>query len=80
MLAEAVAELLSGDVGVSKVILREYINTTITFKKLSKLIETKPKNIMRVLSPSVNSRSKSLFVIFHAIHKLNNINFKIAVR
>ncbi len=79
MLSEAVTELLSGDVDVGKAILRDYINATITFEVLSKLMEKNPKSIMRMLSPNGNPTSKSLFFIFHAIQKLKKIHFKVVV-
>jgi hypothetical protein len=70
MLSEADTELLSGDVDAGKAILRDYINTTITFEVLSKFMEKDPKSIMRMLSPTGNPASKSLFMIFHVIQKL----------
>jgi len=79
MLSEAVTELLSGDVDVGKAILRDYINATITFEVLSKLMEKNPKSIMRMLSPSGNPTSKSLFFIFHTIQKLKKIHFKVVI-
>lgn len=79
MLSEAITELLSGDVDAGKAILRDYINATITFEVLSKFMEKDPKSIMRMLSPSGNPTSKSLFMIFHAIQRLNKVHFKIMV-
>lgn len=80
MLSEAVTELLSGDVDAGKAILRDYINATITFEVLSRFMEKSPKSIMRMLSPSGNPTSKSLFMIFHMIQKLNKVHFKISVK
>lgn len=79
MLSEAITELLSGDIDAGKAILRDYINATITFEVLSKFMEKNPKSVMRMLSPTGNPTSKSLFVIFHTIQKLNKIHFKIIV-
>jgi hypothetical protein len=36
MLTEAVSEMLTGDIEAGKVMLRDYINATITFEKLAK--------------------------------------------
>ena len=80
MLSEAVSELLAGDVDAGKAILRDYINATITFEVLSKFMEKNPKSIMRMLSPSGNPTSKSLFMIFHIIQKLKKVHFKIMVK
>lgn len=79
MLTEAINELLTGDVDTGKAILRDYINSTITFEVLSKFMEKNPKSIMRMLSPNGNPTSNSLFMIFHIIQKLKKIHFKIAV-
>src|SRR5476649_2547188 len=79
MLSEAVTELLSDDVDAGKAILRDYINATITFEVLSKFMEKDPESIMRMLSPSGNPTSKSIFLIFHVIQKLNKIHFKVAI-
>jgi len=80
MLSEAVTELLSGDIDAGKAMLRDYINATITFEILSKFMEKDPKSIMRMLSPSGNPTSKSLFLIFHIIQKLKKVHFKIVLR
>jgi hypothetical protein len=79
MLSEAVTELLSGDVDAGKAILRDYINASITFEVLSKFMEKDPKSIMRMLSPTGNPTSKSLFMIFHVIQKVKKLQFKITV-
>jgi DNA-binding phage protein len=80
MLAEAIAELISGDFGAGKAVLRAYINATITFEVLSKFMEKDPRSVARVLSPSGNPRSKSLCRILHAIQKLEKMHFKVIVR
>jgi hypothetical protein len=79
MLSEAVTELLSGDINLGKAILRDYINATITFEVLSKWMEKNPKSIMRMLSPTGNPTSQSLFMIFHIIQKLKRVHFKVVV-
>lgn len=79
MLSEAIAELLAGDVDAGKAILRDYINATITFEALSKVMEKNPKSVMRMLSPSGNPTSKALFTIFHAIKNMKKVHFKVVV-
>src|SRR5579862_2964655 len=80
LLSEAVTELLTGNVDAGKAILRDYINATITFEILSKFMEKNPKSIMRMLSPSGNPTSKSLFMIFHVIQKIKKVHFKVMIR
>lgn len=79
MLAEAITELLTGDVDAGKAILRDYINATVSFEVLSKQLEKNPKSLMRMLSPSGNPTSNSLFSIFHVIQKLKKVHFKVVV-
>ncbi len=79
MLSEAVSELLTGDVDAGKSMLRDYINATISFEELSKLMEKNPKSIMRMLSPSGNPTSKSLFMMLHIIQKIKKVHIKISI-
>lgn len=79
MLSEAIDELLNGDVDAGKAMLRDYINATITFELLAKSLEKNPKSLMRMLSPSGNPTSKSLFSVFHVIQEIENIHFKVAI-
>lgn len=79
MLSEAINELLSGDVDAGKAILRDYINATISFELLSKFMEKNPKSVMRMLSPAGNPTSKSLFMIFQAIQKIQKVHYKVIV-
>ena len=79
MLSEAINELLSGDVNAGKAILRDYINATISFEILSEFMEKNPKSLMRMLSPSGNPTSKSLFMMLHIIQKLKKVHYRISV-
>ena len=79
MLCEAINELLTGDVDAGKAILRDYIKATVSFEILSKKLEKNPKSLMRMLSPTGNPTSNSLFSIFHVIQKLQKVHFKVAI-
>lgn len=58
--------LHSGDVDTGKAILRDYINATIGFEKLSDATGTPTKSLMRMLSPKGNPQARNLFeVIAH---------------
>ena len=79
LLAEAINELLSGDIDAGKAILRDYINATITFEILSKAMEKNPKSLMRMLSPTGNPTSKSLFMMLHFVQKLQKVHYRITI-
>jgi hypothetical protein len=80
MLAEAINELFSGDIDVGKAILRDYINSAISFEILSGMLDKNPKSLMRMLSQKGNPTSKSLFDIFHAIQKLKKMKIVITLK
>src|SRR3990167_8440741 len=80
MLTEAINELLTGDIDTGKAILRDYINATITFEILSRMLDKNSKSLMRMLGPKGNPTSKSLFEIFHMIQKLKKIKIHISLK
>ena len=80
MLTEAINEFLTGDVDIGKAILRDYINATISFEILSAMLEKNPKSLMRMLSPSGNPTSKTLFDIFHAIQKIKKMKINVSLK
>ena len=63
MLTEAVNELLAGDLQIGKVMLRDYINATISFERLAKKLKKSSKSIHRMLGPKGNPRAESIFGI-----------------
>ena len=80
LLTEAINELLTGDVALGKAILRDYINATISFEILSRMLEKNPKSLMRMLSPKGNPTSKAFFDIFHAIQKLKKMKINVSLK
>jgi hypothetical protein len=66
LLREGIECLLSGDLETGKAILRDYINATIGFEKLSNLTHKPAKSLMRMFGPRGNPRARNLFeVIAH---------------
>jgi len=59
LLREGVECLLSGELDAGKAILRDYINATIGFEKLSGLTHKPAKSLMRMLSPKGNPRRET---------------------
>lgn len=63
LLAEAVNELLEGNLDVGKAMLRDYINATITFPTLAEKLNKSSKSIHRMLGPTGNPRMDSIIGI-----------------
>lgn len=80
LLSEAVNELLNGDPAVAKSMLRDFINSTISFKELSKLTAISDKGLMRMLSGSGNPTLESLSLIIKAIENYENIKFSVSIK
>lgn len=67
MLADAVNELLSGDVAAGKAMLRDYINATMTFEQLAVKVRKSSKSIHRMLGAGGNPTAENLFAILTAL-------------
>ena len=80
LLAEALNELLSGDIDVGKSLLRDYINATITFELLANKLRKNSKSVQRMLSTSGNPTTKSLMAIFHILQKTEGIKINIDIQ
>ena len=56
-----IENLLSGDVETGKIILRDFINATVGFPKLSEVTHRSAKSLMRMLGPRGNPQARNLF-------------------
>jgi hypothetical protein len=66
LLREGIECLFSGDLEISKTILRDFINATVGFEKLGVLTHKPAKSLMRMFGPKGNPRARNLFeVISH---------------
>jgi DNA-binding phage protein len=73
LLAEAVNEMLEGNLDVGKAMLRDYINATITFPALAQKLNKSSKSIHRMLGPSGNPRMDSLVSILKVLQDQEQI-------
>jgi hypothetical protein len=65
LLREGIENFLSGDVETGKIILRDFINATVGFAKLSNVTHRSAKSLMRMLGPRGNPQafcSRSLLI------------------
>ena len=61
LLAEAVKAMLSGDLDTGKAVLRDHINASIGFDRLSERTGTPTKSLMRMFGPTGNPNARNLF-------------------
>ena len=79
LLREGVECLLAGDLETGKAILRDYVNATIGFEKLSGLTHKSVKSLMRMLGPRGNPQARNLFEIIAQLQKTGGLRFKLAL-
>ncbi|RNC76543.1 transcriptional regulator [Piscirickettsiaceae bacterium NZ-RLO2] len=72
LLIEAVNLFLEGEVDTAKFMLRDYINATVSFEKVGEAVDKNPKSIQRMLGPSGNPSTKSLFEVIAFLQKKKN--------
>ena len=77
LLREAIESFLAGDVETGKTVLRDFINATIGFAKLSSAMRRSPKSLMRMLGPTGNPQVKNLFEIVAFLQQQEGIRFKV---
>lgn len=67
LLTEAAQCLLNNETAVAKTLLRDYVNATIGFQDLGKIVDKKPTSLMRMLSdkgnPSIDNMSQVLAAV-----------------
>ena len=74
LLREGVQCLLSGDFDTGKANLRNYINATIGFEKLSGLTGKPSKSLMRMLGPTGNPQARNLFAVLVHLQEAEGVH------
>ena len=77
LLKEALESFLSGDVSTGKIILRDFINATVGFRKLAHATGRSPKSLMRMFSPAGNPQAKNLFEVVAYLQNAERIRLHI---
>jgi DNA-binding phage protein len=77
MLTEAVNELLAGDLGAGKAMLRDYINATITFQQLAKKLKKTDKSVHRMLGPRGNPRADNILEIIKILQVHERVRLRV---
>jgi DNA-binding phage protein len=76
-LREGIENFLSGDVETGKIILRDFINATVGFTKLSNATRRSPKSLMRMLGPRGNPQARNLFEIVAYLQRAEGVRFEL---
>ena len=79
LLREGIECLLAGEVETGKTVLRDYINATVGFEKLGEAINTPPKSLMRMFSPTANPQARNLFAVLTYLQKQAGVSISVAI-
>lgn len=77
LLREGIENFLSGDVETGKIILRDFINATVGFTKLSDVTHRSAKSLMRMLGPTGNPQARNLFEIVAYLQRAEGVRFEV---
>ena len=77
LLREGIENFLSGDVETGKIILRDFINATVGFTKLSDVTHRSAKSLMRMLGPRGNPQARNLFQIVAYLQHAEGVRFQV---
>jgi len=68
---------LAGDLDTGKILLRDYVNATIGFQKLSRLMKKKDTSVKRMLGPSGNPAANNLFAMTQLLQRQEGVTLKV---
>jgi DNA-binding phage protein len=77
LLREGIENFLSGDVETGKILLRDFINATVGFTKLSDVTRRSAKSLMRMLGPRGNPQARNLFEIVAYLQHAEGVRFEV---
>jgi DNA-binding phage protein len=77
LLREGIENFLSGDVETGKIILRDFINATVGFSKLSDVTHRSAKSLMRMLGPRGNPQARNLFKIVAYLQQAEGVRLEV---
>jgi hypothetical protein len=77
LLREGIESFLSGDVETGKIILRDFINSTVGFRRLSDVTHRPAKSLMRMLGPRGNPQARNLFEIVAYLQQAEGVRFEV---
>jgi DNA-binding phage protein len=78
LLREAVECFLAGETETGKSILRDYINATVGFERLSDEVGTPAKSLMRMFGAKGNPRAENLFSVISSLQDMTGVQLSVA--
>jgi DNA-binding phage protein len=76
LLQEAIDLFLSGDVETGQSVLRDYINATVGFQELARIVHTPAPSLMRMFSSAGNPSAKNVFSVIAELQKQEGVKFR----
>jgi len=80
LLEDAINEFLAGDLATAKALLRDYVNSGISFEKLSKKTKISDKSLQRMLSANGNPTTSNFCAVLHAIQLIEGVEIGVKIR
>jgi hypothetical protein len=80
LLREGVECLLAGDLDTGKSILRDFINATMGFERLSQLTHKSTKSLMRMLGPKGNPRARNLLDVIVHLQRAERLHIHVLLK
>lgn len=77
---EAAQAIMDGDADEARALLRDYINATLGFARLSAMTHITSKSLMRMVGPSGNPELKSLSIILRAVRSADHLEARVSVK
>jgi len=77
ILSEALESLLSGEVALSKELLRDYINATVGFPRLAAHTQIHAKTLHQMFGPNGNPTASKLFGILAYLQQAEGVRFEV---
>ncbi len=74
---EAVQTLLQGDIDAVRAAIRDYINATLGFEKLSAALGRPQKSLMRMFGPRGNPTAENLMAVISALQVETGVHLEI---
>jgi len=80
LFTEAINAYLAGDTQTGRAVLRDLVNATVGFEKLSVAVKKPSKSLHRMLGPAGNPSTENFFGIVSALQKRARVKLRVTAR